>query len=71
MPACTSTPNDVHEYAAAIVELMDDEPRRARLGKLGRARVEQELAWSHQQRAYLGVYRRRDRQAQAPARAGG
>jgi glycosyltransferase involved in cell wall biosynthesis len=51
-------PNDVHEYAAAIVDLMDDEPRRALLGKLGRARVEQELAWSHQERAYLGVYRR-------------
>ena len=42
------TPNDVHEYAAAIVALMDDEPARARMAKLGRARVEQELAWSHQ-----------------------
>ena len=52
------TPNDVHDYAEAIVALMDDEPRRARLGKLGRVRVEQELAWSHQERAYLGVYRR-------------
>lgn len=51
------TPNDVKEYAAALVELMDDEPRRARLGKLGRARVEQHLAWSHQRRAYLDVYR--------------
>jgi glycosyltransferase involved in cell wall biosynthesis len=49
-------PNDVREYAQAIVELIDDEPRRARLGKLGRVRVEQELAWSHQERAYLGVY---------------
>ena len=29
-----------------------------RLGKLGRARVEQELAWCHQERAYLGVYQR-------------
>ena len=28
------------------------------LGKLGRARVEQELAWCHQERAYLGVYQR-------------
>jgi hypothetical protein len=37
---------------------MDDEPGRARLGKLGRARVEQELAWCHQERAYLGVYER-------------
>jgi glycosyltransferase involved in cell wall biosynthesis len=51
-----AVPNNVHAYAAAIVELMDDEPRRSWLGKLGRARVEQELAWSHQQRAYLGVY---------------
>jgi len=50
-------PNDEHAYAEAIVALMDDEPRRTRLGKLGRARVEQELAWSHQERAYLGVYR--------------
>jgi glycosyltransferase involved in cell wall biosynthesis len=49
-------PNDVHDYAAAIVELIDDESRRAQLGKLGRTRVEQELAWSHQERAYLGVY---------------
>jgi glycosyltransferase involved in cell wall biosynthesis len=49
-------PNDVREYAAAIVDLIDDESKRAQLGKLGRARVEQELAWSHQERAYLGVY---------------
>jgi glycosyltransferase involved in cell wall biosynthesis len=52
------TPNDVHEYATALVALMDDEPRRARLGKLGRVRVEQHLAWSHQRVAYLDVYRR-------------
>lgn len=50
------TPNDVRDYAVAIVQLMDDEPRRARLGKTGRARVEQELAWFHQERAYLDVY---------------
>ena len=51
-------PNDIHEYAKAIVRLLDDEDKRARLGKLGRARVEQELAWCHQERAYLGVYDR-------------
>jgi glycosyltransferase involved in cell wall biosynthesis len=51
-------PNDVHEYAKAIVELMDDEPRRLKLGMLGRERVERELAWSYQECAYLGVYRR-------------
>jgi glycosyltransferase involved in cell wall biosynthesis len=59
------TPNDVEEYAKAIVGLMDDEPRRAQLGKTGRVRVEQELAWSHQQRAYLDVYRRLLRHVQA------
>ena len=51
-------PNDVREYAEAIVRLLDDEQKRERLGKLGRTRVEQELAWCHQERAYLGVYRR-------------
>jgi glycosyltransferase involved in cell wall biosynthesis len=66
-----ATPNDVHEYAAAIVKLMDDEPRRAHLGKLGRARVERELAWSHQQRAYLGVYRDLTAGSETPARTGG
>jgi glycosyltransferase involved in cell wall biosynthesis len=50
-------PNDVDAYAEAIVALMDDEASRARRGKLGRARVERELAWSHQERAYLDVYR--------------
>ena len=51
-------PNDIRKYAKAIIELVDDEPRRTLLGKRGRARVEQELAWSHQREAYLSVYRR-------------
>jgi glycosyltransferase involved in cell wall biosynthesis len=56
--AVYATPNDVHEYAKALVALLDDEAARAQLGKLGRARVEDELAWSHQERAYLAVYQR-------------
>jgi glycosyltransferase involved in cell wall biosynthesis len=52
------TPNDVGEYAKAIVDLMDDEDTRTRLAKIGRARVEDELAWPHQERAYVGVYDR-------------
>jgi glycosyltransferase involved in cell wall biosynthesis len=51
-------PNDVREYAEAIADLMDDESTRARMGSLGRTRVEQELAWYHQERAYLSVYQR-------------
>jgi len=56
--AVYADPNDVQDYANAIVTLMDDEERRALLGKLGRERIEQQLAWSHQERAYLGVYER-------------
>ena len=51
-------PNDIRAYAEAIIELADDEGRRSLMGKLGRARVEQELAWGHQERAYVDVYRR-------------
>jgi glycosyltransferase involved in cell wall biosynthesis len=50
------TPNDVREYAKAIVALMDDEVKRTQMGKRGRVRVEQELAWPHQRRAYVNVY---------------
>ncbi|MDX3000069.1 glycosyltransferase family 4 protein [Kribbella solani] len=49
-------PNDVARYGQAIVDLLDDEMRRRRMAKLGRSRVEQVLAWKHQQKAYLGVY---------------
>jgi glycosyltransferase involved in cell wall biosynthesis len=52
------TPNDEYEYARAIVALMDDEARRCHMGKLGRAHVEQNLAWAHQQRTYLNWYLR-------------
>ena len=51
-------PNDEQQYAAAIVALLDDEPRREVMGKLAREQVEQELAWDHQESTYLGVYKR-------------
>jgi glycosyltransferase involved in cell wall biosynthesis len=63
-------PNDVREYAAAIVALMDDEPRRIQMGRVGRERVEQKLAWRYQEAAYLDVYRRLTG-AKPMARAGG
>jgi len=56
--AVYAKPNDVHEYAKAIVDLLDDEAACTQLGKIGRARVEDELAWKYQERAYLGVYQR-------------
>jgi len=59
---------DVRGYAQAIIDLIDDQAERARMGKLGRARVEQGLAWPHQERVYLGVY---DRVAPVAARKTG
>jgi glycosyltransferase involved in cell wall biosynthesis len=47
---------DVRDYAEAIVDLIDDADKRALMGKLGRSRVEDVLAWSHSERAYLRVY---------------
>jgi glycosyltransferase involved in cell wall biosynthesis len=51
-------PNDVVAYGDAIVELVDDPDRRAWLGKVGRERVEDVLAWSHQAARYVSVYER-------------
>jgi glycosyltransferase involved in cell wall biosynthesis len=49
-------PNEVDAYAKAIVELLDDEPRRHAMGASGRARIETELAWRYQRDAYVAVY---------------
>jgi glycosyltransferase involved in cell wall biosynthesis len=51
-----ATPNEVDELATLLVELMDDPVRRQAMGAVGRARVEQELAWHHQAARYLSVY---------------
>lgn len=50
-------PNDVEQYAHAIVDLLDDPARRDAMAKLGRRRVEETLAWQHQRAAYVDVYR--------------
>lgn len=42
-------------YARALAGLLDDPARRAEMSRTGRERVEQELAWVHQQETYLGV----------------
>ncbi len=58
-------PNDVREYAQAIVDLVDDPAAGQQLAKDGRARVEEQLAWEHQRRAYVGVYQKLTREAGA------
>ena len=61
-----SPAQDVRDYAKAIVDLVDDADNRERMGKLGRVRVEGELAWSHSAHSYLGVYER----VAGPAKSG-
>jgi glycosyltransferase involved in cell wall biosynthesis len=41
-----------------IDELLDDPARRARMGALGRERVERELGWQHAERALHSAYAR-------------
>ena len=48
-------PGDLDAYARAIVDLLDDPATRATMGRSGRRRVVDRLAWSHQAPAYLAV----------------
>jgi glycosyltransferase involved in cell wall biosynthesis len=54
--AVYATPNDEGEFAALIAELLDDPERRARMGALGRERVERSLSWSTSRERLLGAY---------------
>lgn len=54
--AVYAEPNDVTSFARAIVDLLDDPDRRAEMGRRGRERVEQQLAWTHQKKGYVAVF---------------
>ncbi|HZN86005.1 MAG TPA: glycosyltransferase family 4 protein [Burkholderiales bacterium] len=48
--------DDPADLAARILALLDDPERRARMGRLGRERVERELEWRHQAPRLLAAY---------------
>jgi glycosyltransferase involved in cell wall biosynthesis len=48
--------HDTADFAAKIVELIDDPARRAAMGASGRRRVETQLEWSHQAPRLLAAY---------------
>lgn len=50
-------PNDARDLADKIVTLLDDPDARARMGRLGRERVERKLAWTHEAPKLLAAYR--------------
>ncbi|MCU0720693.1 MAG: hypothetical protein MUC83_13375 [Pirellula sp.] len=45
------------EYAALIEELMNSADLRARMGQIGRKRVEEGFTWRHQETELLMAYR--------------
>ncbi len=51
-------PNNGKDMARKIVTLLDDEAMRSRMGKFGKRRVEDELAWQHQEPKLLEAYER-------------
>ncbi len=51
-------PNDPTDMAGQILELLADPDRCARMGRLGRERVEERFSWSHQVRPLVAAYQR-------------
>lgn len=49
-------PNDSADFAEKIVELLDNPDRRERMGKIGRQRVVNDLAWRHEVPELLAAY---------------
>jgi glycosyltransferase involved in cell wall biosynthesis len=56
--ALYAPPNEEAEFAARIDELLSNRERRAAMGALGRARVEQALSWEASERSLLAAYER-------------
>ena len=48
--------NEPEDFARAIEELLDDPGRRARMGAIGRERVEQQFSWEHSRKELLVAY---------------
>jgi glycosyltransferase involved in cell wall biosynthesis len=49
-------PNDTADFAIKLCELLDDPERRAKMGAIGRSRIEAGLAWHHQIPRLLEAY---------------
>ena len=50
--------DDVDGFATTLADLLDDPARRAAMGRAGRERIEEALAWEHQEPKYVRVFDR-------------
>lgn len=50
--------NSAVKFGDALLELLDDEPRRLEMGRAGKARLETELSWERSVRELLAAYER-------------
>lgn len=50
--------NDPVDFGDKILELLADSDRRAEMGRIGRARIAEKLAWQHQIAPLIAAYRR-------------
>jgi glycosyltransferase involved in cell wall biosynthesis len=66
--ALFAEPGDIPAHARNIDALLADPPRRQRLGKAGRARVREDLAWEHQAVTYVDAVAKLIRRARARRR---
>ncbi len=53
-----ATPDDEIDFAKCLLQLFDDPELRSTMGKIGRARIENELAWQHQEKSLVETYRK-------------
>jgi glycosyltransferase involved in cell wall biosynthesis len=58
--------NQVTDFAAKILWLVDNPDERKRMGEFGRKRVEQELAWNYSVKNLLAAYHRTITRSQQP-----
>ncbi len=56
--ALYATPNDEREFAQRIIELMDNPSLREEMGRFGKQRVQNELAWDIVSENLLAAYRK-------------
>jgi glycosyltransferase involved in cell wall biosynthesis len=66
--AVYATPNDPSAFADCIDTLLEDPGRRAEMGALGRARIDDELGWHHSETNLLAAYERALERARALGR---